>query len=302
MTAAEPLIRNISDTALWVAMYRAWETEKRDAVFRDPYARRLAGKRGEEIMSTMKNANRHAWSYTARTYNVDALVKEEVARGADMIIDLAAGLDTRAYRMQLPSSLQWIEIDLPELLSYKDQVLKGEKAACRLERIPLDLANPAARRGIFEELGRASKHALVISEGLIVYLTGEEVCSLARDLADQPSFKRWATDLVSPPLLKMLQKQIGTPLAQAGSPLKFGPAEGPRYFEKCGWQAIDVRSMLQSAAKLKRLPPLFRLFALFPDPKGNKPKAIWGGVVLLENQRSKFEVRTENEKKVVSSK
>ena len=280
----EPLIRNISDTALWVAMYRAWESDQKNPVFRDPYARRLAGKRGEEIMSTIKAAQRHAWSYTARTYNVDSFVMQEVENGADMVVDLAAGLDTRAYRMKLPSSLQWIEIDLPDLLSYKRDILANEKPVCRLERIPLDLANPAARRGIFEELGRAAKRAIIISEGLIVYLTAEEVCALARDLAAQPSFQRWATDLVSPGLLKMLQKQIGKPLGQAGAPLKFAPEEGPAFFTKCGWTPIEVRSMLQAAAKLKRLPLLFRLFALFPDTKGTKPKQIWGGVVLLGKQ------------------
>jgi len=280
----EPLIRNISDTALWVAMYRAWESDQKNPVFRDPYARRLAGKRGEEIMSTIKAAQRHAWSYTARTYNVDSFVMQEVENGADMVVDLAAGLDTRAYRMKLPSSLQWIEIDLPDLLSYKRDILANEKPVCRLERIPLDLANPAARRGIFEELGRAAKRAIIISEGLMVYLTAEEVCALARDLATPPSFQRWATDLVSPGLLKMLQKQIGKPLGQAGAPLKFAPEEGPAFFTKCGWTPIEVRSMLQAAAKLKRLPLLFRLFALFPDTKGTKPKQIWGGVVLLGKQ------------------
>ena len=278
----DPLIRNISDTALWVAMYRAWESERPDAVFRDPYARRLAGPRGDEIMSTMKGANKHAWSYTARTWNVDSFVKQEVERGADMVIDLAAGLDTRPYRMQLPSSLQWVEIDLPELLTYKDQILKGEKPVCRLERIPLDLANPTARRGVFNDLGRAARRVLILSEGLIVYLTADEVCSLARDLAAPPSFQRWATDLTSPGLLKMLQKQVGTPLAQAGSPLKFAPEKGPAFFADCGWKATEVRSMLQTAAKLKRLSLLFRLFAKFPDPKGTKPKQIWGGVILLE--------------------
>lgn len=282
---AEPLIRNISDTALWVAMYRAMETERDDAVFRDPYARTLAGKRGEEIMTTVKWAQRHAWSYTARTVLVDTFVKQEVENGADMIVDLAAGLDARPYRMDLPSSLQWIEIDLPDLLSYKDQVLKRDKPVCRLERIPLDLANPAARRGIFDELGRAAKRALIISEGLIVYLTAEEACALARDLAAPPSFQRWATDLVSPALLKMLLKQIGSPLGQAGAPLKFGPEEGPAFFEKCGWTATDVRSMLQAAAKLKRVPFLLRLFSHLPDSKGTKPKQIWGGVVLLEKER-----------------
>src|SRR5438132_3273047 len=275
--STEPLIRNISDTALWVAMYRAMETEQPDPVFRDPYARRLAGKRGEEIMSTIKVAQRHAWSYTARTYNIDFFVKQDVDNGADMVIDLAAGLDARPYRMNLPSSLQWIEIDLPELLAYKRNVLANEKPVCRLERIPLDLANAGARRALFEELGRAAKRALIISEGLIVYLTADEVCGLARDLAAPPSFRRWATDLVSPALLKMLQKQIGSPLAQASAPLKFAPEEGPAFFTRCEWTPIEVRSMLQTGAKLKRLPLLLRLFALFPDSKGTKPKQLWGG-------------------------
>ena len=285
MTPA-PLIRNISDTALWVAVYRAWESERSDAVFRDPFARRLAGKRGEEIMATIKAAHRHAWSYTARTYNIDAFVKQEVDRGADMVVDLAAGLDARPYRMQLPSSLRWVEIDLPPLFAYKEEVLKGEKPVCKLERIPLDLADAAARRKVFEQLGRSSKRAIVISEGLIVYLTADEVCSLAKDLAAQPAFTRWATDLVSPRLLAMLQKQVGTPLAQAGSPLKFGPEKGPAYFADCGWKAIEVRSMLQTAARLNRLPWLLRLFSKFPDPRGTKPKQIWGGVILLENSNT----------------
>jgi methyltransferase (TIGR00027 family) len=280
----EPLIRNISDTALWVAVYRAWETEQPDPVFRDPYARRLAGARGEEIMAKIKVAHRHAWSYTARTYNIDSFVTQEVANGADMVIDLAAGLDTRPYRMQLPSSLQWIEIELPELLTYKDKILQGEKPVCRLERIPLDLANGVARRVLFEELGRAAKRVVIISEGLIVYLTASEVCALARDLASPPSFQRWATDLCSPRLLTMLQKQVGSQLDQAGSPLKFAPEQGPAFFNECGWTPIDVRSMLHTAAELKRLPLLMRLFALFPDSKGTKPKQIWGGVVQLEKK------------------
>lgn len=278
----EPLIRNISDTALWVAMYRAWESERPDAVFRDPYARRLAGQRGEEIMSTMKAARRHAWSYTARTYNFDSFVKEEVDRGADMVIDLAAGLDTRAYRMPLPSSLRWIEIDLPPLFQYKEQILKGERPVCKFEQIPLDLADASARRKVFEQLGRSSKRAIIISEGLLIYLSADEVCALGRDLAAQPPFQRWATDLVSPRLLTMLQRQVGTPLAQAGSPLKFSPEKGPAFFESCGWKTIDVRSMLQTAAKVNRLSWLFRLFARFPDTQGTNPKQIWGGVILLD--------------------
>jgi hypothetical protein len=82
-------------------------------------------------------------------------------------------------------------------------------------------------------------------------------------------------------LLKMLQKQIGSPLIQAGAPLKFAPQEGPAFFTACGWKPLEVYSMLHTAAKLKRLPLVMRLFALFPDSKGTKPSQLWGGGVLL---------------------
>lgn len=280
--ADERLIRDISDTAAWVAMYRAIESELPDAVFRDPYARRLAGPRGEAIMKNLKWARRHGWSYTARTYNFDDFIAQEVAAGADMVVNLAAGLDTRPYRMNLPASLQWIEIDLPPMIAYKNDVLRQERPVCRVERVALDLADVDARRRLFADLARRSKRAMVVSEGLIVYLTADEACLLAGDLASTTPFQRWAIDLVSPRLLKMLQKQVGSPLSDAGAPLKFAPNEGPRFFERCGWKPVEIRSMLHSAAKLGRLPLLMRLFALFPDSKGTKPNAPWGGVVLME--------------------
>jgi hypothetical protein len=87
---------------------------------------------------------------------------------------------------------------------------------------------------------------------------------------------------MSEPLLKMLQRQVGARLDEAGAPLKFGPEEGPRFFERCGWKPLDVRGMLHAAAKLHRLSLLLRAFAMFPDTRGEKPKAVWGGVVLLE--------------------
>jgi len=280
MTSASP-IRNISDTAAWVAMYRAMETEREDPVFRDPYARRLAGSRGEEIMSSIKVARKHAWSYTARTYLLDTFVTQEVQAGADMVINLAAGLDTRPYRMQLPASLQWIEIDLPDLIAYKEEILRNEKPVCKLERVRLDLSDTTARRSLFTDLGRRAKRVMIVSEGLLGYLTADEVCELAKDLAAQAPFHRWGIDLVSPALRKMLERQIGSHLSQAGAPLKFGPEEGPAFFTPCGWKPLEVHSMLHAAAKLKRAPFFLRLFALFPDSKGTKPKQIWGGAVLL---------------------
>ena len=79
----------------------------------------------------------------------------------------------------------------------------------------------------------------------------------------------------------MLQKQLPI-LGEAGSPLKFGPEEGPEFFTASGWKPVEVYSMLKTAAKIKRLPfgPL-RLVALLPESNGRQGSRPWGGVCRL---------------------
>ena len=280
------LIRNISDTALLAAVYRARETERADPLFRDPFARRLAGERGEQIAHSLAFSERNAWAWFARTYVFDELINQQIAAGCDMVVNLAAGLDARPYRLTLPASLKWVEVDLPEITDYKEEILKDEQPRCELERVRLDLADVAARRALFRRLGAGARQALVISEGLMVYLTSEEVGVLAEDLAGQASFKYWLLDIVSPGLLKMMQKKMGQPLAQASAPLKFGPAEGPDFFQAHGWQAREVRSMFHTAGGLKRLPLLFSFFYHLQKSDAFQANRPWGGACLLENVSS----------------
>src|SRR5947208_8081155 len=114
MNEPESGIRNISDTARWVAVYRARETERTDALFRDPFARRLGGERGEQIATSMSFAEKNSWPFVARTWLVDHVISSQIKLGTDMVINLAAGRDTWSYRMHLPCLLQWIEVHLPE--------------------------------------------------------------------------------------------------------------------------------------------------------------------------------------------
>ena len=228
---SEPLIRDISDTACWAAVFRAQETERPDALFRDPFARRLAGERGEQIASAMEMHRRYSWSWVMRTYVFDEYIQRQLTAGVDTILNLAAGLDARPYRMAVPSTLRWIEVDFPELIAYKEQALAGEKPKCVLERVSMDLSDVARRRALFAQIGASAKRVLVISEGLLLYLSAEDNGVLATDLASQPSFRYWVFDIVSPGLLEMLRKQGGgVELERAGAPFKFGPAEGPGYF------------------------------------------------------------------------
>src|SRR5205807_7608332 len=139
-------------------------------------------------------------SWVTRTYLFDQLISEQIQEGVDLVINLAAGLDTRPYRMALPPSLRWVEVDLPDLLAYKQEVLAGEKPLCALERIALDLSNLDARRQLFNQLGRRARNALILSEGFLIYLSRDEVEALAADLSGVANFRSWSVDMASPAL------------------------------------------------------------------------------------------------------
>ena len=281
----EPLIRNISDTERWAAVFRAAETERPDPLFRDPLARRLAGERGEQIASAteMQMHQRFSWSWVMRTYVFDQYIERALANGVDTVLNLAAGLDARPYRMPVQPSLRWIEVDLPELLGYKEQLLASEKPRCQLERIPLDLSDVSRRRALFAQIGRSAKRVAVISEGLLLYLNPDDVGVLASDLAAQPSFQYWIFDIVSPGLLEMLRKQGGgRELEQAGAPFQFAPAEGPGYFARYGWRPLHVQSTFKAAGRNGRLPWHMRIFSFLPESNGKQGKRPWGGLCLME--------------------
>jgi methyltransferase (TIGR00027 family) len=283
-TGTQSVVRNISDTARWAAVFRARETERTDALFRDPYAERHAGKRGVDIANTLPEGNSHAWAWVARTYLCDQFITQELEQGTDLVVNLAAGLDARPYRMSLPASLQWIEVDLPEILTYKEGILANEKPSCALERVRTDLSDVSARRALFADLDRRADRILILTEGLLIYLSAEEVAAFARDLAANPHFQRWILDLHSPGILRMMQRTTGKQLREVGTPFKFAPAEGPAFFMPHGWEPIDVKGLLKTATRFKRPPFFLRLLGRLPEKKGPAGNRPWSGVCLFKKR------------------
>jgi methyltransferase (TIGR00027 family) len=275
-------VRGVSDTARWVAYFRALETRRPDALFRDPYAERLAGAHGFQIANTLPDGNKHEWAWTARTYLFDQFLFRAIEEGADLVVNLAAGLDARPYRMNLPATLQWVEVDLPEIIACKEEILANEKPRCRLERISLDLSDVPARRALFAQLNSRASKVVVASEGLLIYFTAEEVASLAIDLAAQNRFRSWIVDLASPGQLRLMRRTTGKQLSEAGAAFKFGPPEGANFFTPYGWEPKDVRGMLKTAAQFKRAPA--ELLSLLPEPRGNPGNYPWTGVCLLKRR------------------
>lgn len=96
-------------------------------------------------------AGRSGWWLVARTKIIDDAIARAIADGCDRLLNLAAGLDTRPYRLDLPADFTWVEADLPQLLQEKTELLADQTPGCRLTRTAVDLADARARQNFLNE-------------------------------------------------------------------------------------------------------------------------------------------------------
>lgn len=285
MTDPSP-IRNVSDTALWVAIYRAMESERPDRIFNDPYARRLGGERGEAIVRSMPKGAATAWPMVVRTAVMDEIVLRCVREGAATVLNLAAGLDARPWRLDLPKSLRWFHVDMPDMIRYFRERMDNAAPHCEVEFVSADLRDPNARRELF---GRTATQGptLVITEGLLVYLTPEQVGELARDLHDVARARWWLQDIASPRLRKFMERSRWlSKLQQGNAPMQFFPEQGTAFFEPFGWREKDFRSTWDESFRLKRTMRgawFFKLLSKLQPKAQVEAGRRMSGIVLLES-------------------
>jgi methyltransferase (TIGR00027 family) len=255
------LIEKVSDTAFGVAHFRALESERADALFRDPLAGRLAGDEGKKIAGAMPVPALARQMVVIRTCIIDDYIQQAIASGVDTVLNLGAGLDTRPYRMDLPVSLIWVEADYPHVIEFKEMRLSGEKPRCQLERVKLDLSNLSERRKMFASLNARAKKMLVLTEGVLPYLSNEEVSSLSRDLKALENACYWIVDYFSPETAKYRRRgQMRRKMKHA--PFKFTPKDWFGFFREHGWCSKEIRYLAEEADRLQRpiqLPLLLKM-------------------------------------------
>jgi methyltransferase (TIGR00027 family) len=260
-------IQHVSDTAHWIAAFRALETDRPDAVFKDHLAKKLAGETGFEMVETTPNKEAMAFAMVARTTAIDRLVESAITQGVDTVINLGAGLDTRPYRMKLPADLHWVEVDFQKSINFKNNLLLSDNPVCRLTRIGADLSVDDERTRVFQKLNAETKQALIITEGVVAYLTKEQAEKLSTSIHSFPNFHFWIMDYTQGKLrtnsyLKSLKKKL------VHAPLQFNEKDPIQFFSRQGWRLAENIFILDEADRIKRkLPlkfPLTILMRLFP--------------------------------------
>ncbi len=178
--------------------------------------------------------------------------------------------------MDLPNSLVWIEVDYPDIIAFKEERLQHQSPRRRLSRLKRDLANKTEREQVLADANARAKKILVLTEGVVPYLSEEDVASLAGELKSLDRVAYWVVDYISAIASKYRPRQMKRKMQNA--PFKFEPEDWFGFFERHGWRSKEMRYFADEADRLKR-PLQFPLWI----------KLIW--VVrakFLSKQRRKF--------------
>lgn len=160
----------VSRTAVWVAMMRAGEGARPDRWFDDQLASAFVAAAPPEPAGSVPPGASEFMAIRTRFYDEGLLAA--CAAGIRQVVVLAAGLDSRAFRLDWPFGLRLFELDLDALFRFKEAVLAEHGAVARCERITVaaDLRADWATGLTAAGFDPAARTAWLV-EGLLPYLT-----------------------------------------------------------------------------------------------------------------------------------
>lgn len=218
-SSSDEALRGVGLTALIVAQARADESQRADRLFDDPFAASFVDRGGSSFLASaaelapilrLRGNGRY---FAIRTRYFDDCLLDAARSGCRQVVILGAGLDTRAFRLALPSEGKVFELDLPDVLAFKAEVLGARSAtpACQRVAVPVDLRGDWP--GALVSAGfRAIVPTAWLAEGILIYLTEPERDRLLESVGS-----------LSAPGSRLVLEQRGVPTAAGGSTPETNP-------------------------------------------------------------------------------
>jgi methyltransferase (TIGR00027 family) len=268
MSQPQGEIFHVSDTALMVAACRALETDSPDGFVRDPFAARLAGERGMAMLRALPQPEMMRFGIGVRSRFMDELVLEALAsEKIATVLSLGCGLDTRPWWLEVPPDLRWIEVDFADMLGYKNALMSAEAPRCRRESMAADVNDAAQRRNIYAAVGPAP--ALMITEGLLMYLPAATVAALAAEAGQTSGVAHWMSDITTTAFMKAISMNMPQSVRDVQAPDCLTGEQILESIRGQGWRTAARRSyitdMVFATARAQRM------FGDRPKPDGPPP-------------------------------
>ena len=239
----------VGATSRWIAAARALESESEEPLFSDPFARDLAGDVGFSIFASTQGVSgavahtRNPYLSIRTKFLDDAILQAVREHGYAQAVILAAGMDTRAFRLEWPAGLTLFEVDRNDVFAWKEPILERLNAAPRCDRrvIRADLTGEwtaALTSAGFDP----SRPTACLLEGLLMDLREPEVERLLASLSTVAARGSWcALDVINDHVLTSAFTTGMLKMLEAlGCPWQFGMAHPESFFARFGWKATVV--------------------------------------------------------------
>ena len=235
----EHKMNGVAMTSLLVAAMRAAETKRNDnegRLFSDPFAETLAGDLGFKIMQKAIDEVGDQPAIAIRTAFIDEKFNNALKDGVRQIVILAAGMDSRSFRLNFPAGAKVYELDQSEVLKYKNEKLENQTPKCQRVAIEVDLREEWQDK-LIKAGFKLNERTLWCVEGLLMYLTEEQVITLFERINKLSSandillFDIFTRSMLEAPHMK---KQLEF-LTDLGAPWKFGTNDPEQFMNKLGW-------------------------------------------------------------------
>lgn len=227
--------KDVGFTAKVMAAGRAIESRRPDRLFEDPFAESLAGAALiEATIPRLEEYERQGRPFSlVRTRFFDDFLRNQ-ANEIQQIILLGAGMDTRAYRIDWPSGTHVYEIDQASVLDEKESLLAGYLPSCFRHTIRADLTRVQWVDRLIQQGYRSDMASLWLLEGVLYYLTPDEVHHLLTAINTIISAGSWlGADIINSVLLNGNDEWAEY--------WHFGCDDPEDFFQDYGWKATAIQ-------------------------------------------------------------
>ena len=193
------------------------DAERDKPVCGDTYARAFMNEQGLQILETFKDETRPNTSNVARHRIIDDLLRQELTATPNLtVVIIGAGFDTRAFRLKGGT---WIELDEPQVITYKDERLPASTGNNELHRISIDFAVDSLEQKLAPFSGR--NPVVVVIEGVLMYLEEAAIDQLLQTLHRLFPQHKLICDLMTRDFFDNYAKTLHQKITGMGTSFKF---------------------------------------------------------------------------------
>jgi len=246
-------MKPISKTAFYCCGVRMQDAEREKPVCGDTYAKAFMNEQGLQILEAFRDETRPNMSNVGRHRIIDDLLRQELVANPNLtVVIIGAGFDTRAFR--LPGGT-WVELDEPQVITYKEERLPAATCEKKLERISIDFANESLEQKLASFSGRSP--VTVVIEGVLMYLEETAIDQLLQTLHRLFPQHKLICDLMTREFFEKNAGTIHEKLTGMGASFKFTVDNPEEVFVKNSYRQIEKIPIVERAVLLEagEIPP-----------------------------------------------